>query len=120
MLTSYTAPQIHLCATIGYSIPNLVAVVNLLDTVTHRVLLYPYRKGRDRMARQMTERIAISPQVKAKLMAFKGDQAMTFDQAIELLLKLGTLEGMDVKSSGVELRYAEARGKKITPVKINS
>ena len=66
----------------------------------------------------MTERVALSPDVKAKLNEFKGDKAMTFDEAIELLLNLATLEGMDLKSSGVELRYAKARGKKIKPAKI--
>lgn len=70
------------------------------------------------MARQMTERVAISPEVKAKLTEFKEGAGLSFDDAIDLLLRLGTLEGLDLRMSGTELRYADAKGKSIKPARI--
>lgn len=70
------------------------------------------------MARQMTERVAISPEVKAKLTEFKEGAGMSFDDAIDLLLEIGTLNGLDLRMSGAELRYARARGRDITPASI--
>lgn len=70
------------------------------------------------MARQMTERIAISPEVKTKLNDFKEGAGLTFDDAIDLLLELATLEGEDLRQSGVLLRFAKERGRPIHKVSI--
>jgi hypothetical protein len=65
------------------------------------------------MAREMTERVAISETTKEKLKEFKDGAGVSFDEAIAMLLELATLEGEDLKGSGLLLRFAKERGQTI-------
>jgi len=70
------------------------------------------------MARLMTERVAISEEVKEKLLQFKNGAGMNFDDAIDLLLEIATLEGETLEGSGAVLRFAKQRGHTINKVSV--
>lgn len=70
------------------------------------------------MAREMTERVAISKEVKDRLTEFKEGVGLTYDETIELMLELIQQEGKSLRMSGVLIRTARDE-KKVKRVSIS-
>jgi hypothetical protein len=99
-----------------YRLP-VVKIGNRLDTRNKRVYSN-YMQRRTLMVRQMTERIAISPEVKERLTKFRDGAGATYDDAIEMLLDLVKEMSGDEATAGTKLHYAKKMGLPITPPSI--
>lgn len=88
---------------------------HLLTFVCYRV----YTRGKSEMGRQMTERIAITEEVKALVNEFREGANMTYDDALQLMIYglRGGSEG-DLGTIAATLNYARKSGKKISGPRI--
>lgn len=70
------------------------------------------------MARNMTDHVPITPELKKMLQEFREGTGGTYDDAIRQMLEIIKLIDPDLKSAGAKLKFARQMNMPIDPPKI--